>query len=101
MDLPGRFAKLFPPSLMGQLRWFENHPVGGPPIARLVDPDGTSEILLMRTVAGGLAVEVIHNLKPGGYAQQVVWLADIMALRPMLGVNFVRSRLQSTPIEHL
>lgn len=90
MDLPGRFARLFPPSLMGQLRWFENYHGDCPPVARLFDPDGTAEIFLLRTVACGLAVEVVHNLKPGSYAREALWLADIMALRPMINVNLKR-----------
>lgn len=90
IDLPGRFARLFPPSLMGQLRWFANHPVEGPPVARMVDPDGKTEILLLRSRAAGMAVDVVHNLKPGGYTRETVWLADIMALRPMCGIDLVR-----------
>lgn len=92
MDLPGRFAKLFPSSLMSQLRWFENYHGDCPPVARLVDPNGTAEIFLLRTVACGLAVEVIHNLKPGGYLQETLWLADIMALRPMRGIDLTLHR---------
>lgn len=90
MDLPGRFARLFPLNLMGQLRWFENHPVKSPPVSRLFDPDGTAEILLLRSLYDGLAVEVVHNLKPGGYSRETLWLADIMALRPMINVNLRR-----------
>lgn len=90
MDLPGRFANLFPPSLLGQLRWFEKYHGDCTPVARLFDPDGTAEILLMRTAAGGLAVEVVHNLSSTGYARETLWLADIIALRPMIDVNFTR-----------
>lgn len=92
MDLPGRFARLFPPSLMGQLRWFENHPVGGPPVAGLFDPDGTAEILLLRSLYEGLAVDVVHNLQLGGYSRETLWLADIMALRPMCGIDLTLHR---------
>lgn len=90
MDLPGRFAKLFPPSLVGQLRWFENYQGECLPVARLFDPDGTADIRLLRSADGGLAVDVIHNLTPDGYSRETLWLADIIALRPMIGVNLTR-----------
>lgn len=90
IDLPGRFMRLFPPSLLGQIRWFENYHGDCPPVARLFDPNGTAEILLLRSLADGLAMDVVHNLQPGGYTRETVWLADIMALRPMLGIDLVR-----------
>lgn len=90
MDLLGRFERLFPLSLLGQLRWFENYDGDCPPVARLFDPNGTAEILLLRSAARGLAVDVMHNLKPGGYTREALWLADIMALRPMCGIDLVR-----------
>jgi hypothetical protein len=90
MDLPRRFERLFPLSLMGQLRWFENYHGDCAPVARLFDPNGTAEILLLRSRAAGLAVDVVHNLKPGGYTRETVWLADIIALRPMCGIDLVR-----------
>lgn len=92
MDLPGRFARLFPPSVMGQLRWFENYHGECPPVARLFDPSGTADIRLLRSAAGGLAVDVIHNLKPDGYARDTLWLADVMSLRPLCGINLIRDR---------
>lgn len=92
MDLPGRFARLFPQSLMAQLRWFANYHGDCPPVACLFDPDGKAEIFLLHTVASGLAVEVVHNLTSIGYSRETLWLADIMALRPMLGVDLILAR---------
>jgi hypothetical protein len=92
MDLPGRFAKLFPPSLVGQLRWFEHYPGACPPVARLFDPDGTADIRLLRSRAAGLAVDVVHNLTPGGYTRETLWLADIIALRPLCGIDLTLHR---------
>lgn len=47
-------------------------------------------MLLTRSRACGHAVDALHNLTDGRPVFQPVWISDIIALRPMLGMEFVR-----------
>lgn len=47
-------------------------------------------MLLTRSRLCGHAVDVLHNLSDGGPVFQPLWVSDIMALRPMFGIDLVR-----------
>lgn len=47
-------------------------------------------MLLTRSRLCGHAVDVFHNLTDRGPVFQPLWISDIMALRPMLGIDLVR-----------
>ncbi|MDQ1197509.1 hypothetical protein QE435_003219 [Rhizobium sp. SORGH_AS 787] len=47
-------------------------------------------MLLTRSRFCGHAVDALHNLADGKPVFQPLWISDIMALRPMLGIEFVR-----------
>ena len=90
MDQPGRYRQLFPRTLLRRLQWHARPNANFPPVARLYDPDGNSCMLLTRSRACGHAVDALHNLADGGPVFQPLWISDIMALRPMLGIDLVR-----------
>lgn len=90
MDLPGRYRRLFPNTLLRRLQWHARPGANFPPVARLYDPHGNAVLLLTRSRVCGHAVDALHNLTDGGPVFQSLWVADIMALRPMLGIELVR-----------
>lgn len=90
LDQPVRYRELFPDTLIRRLAWFRHTRGGMRPAARLYDPRGSSVIDLLRCHSGGLSVDVLHNLAGGRPLMQTVWIADIMALRPMMGIELVR-----------
>ncbi|NTE54217.1 DUF2958 domain-containing protein [Agrobacterium tumefaciens] len=90
MDLPGRYRRLFPNTLLRRLQWHARPSANFPPVARLYDPNGNSVMLLTRSRVCGHAVDALHNLIDGGPVFQSLWVSDIMALRPMLGIELVR-----------
>ncbi|HEV7435060.1 MAG TPA: DUF2958 domain-containing protein [Pseudorhizobium sp.] len=98
IDLPGRYSQLFPRTLCGRMNWHIRYKADFPPVAKLHDPDGSGVMLLTRSRANGHAVDALHNLNEGGPAFQVLWIADIMALRPMLGIELVRDETFSTTL---
>lgn len=100
MDRQGRYQRLFPRTLMRRLYWHARPNADFPPVARLYDPNGQSVMLLTRSRLCGHAVDALHNLAEGMPVFQPLWIADIMALRPMLGIEFVRDETFSatTPI---
>ncbi len=98
MDLPGRYRRLFPHTLLRRLHWHARPNANFPPIARLYDPDGDAVLLLTRSRLCGHAVDVLHNLSHGGPVFQSLCLSDIMALRPMLGIDLVRDETFSATL---
>lgn len=90
MDRPGRYRWLFPKTLMRRLYWHARPNADFPPVARLYDPNGQSVMLLTRSRFCGHAVDALHNLADGKPVFQSLWISDIMALRPMLGIELVR-----------
>ncbi len=90
MDQPGRYRRLFPKTLLRRLQWHAKPNANFAPVARLYDPNGKSVMLVTRTRFCGHAVDAIHNLTDTGPVFQPLWISDIMALRPMLGIELVR-----------
>ncbi len=92
MDLPGRYRRLFPNTLLRRLQWHARPNANFPPVARLYDPNGNAVLLLTRSRVCGHAVDALHNLTDGGPVFQSLWVSDIIALRPMLGIELVRDK---------
>ncbi|WP_338810710.1 DUF2958 domain-containing protein [Agrobacterium leguminum] len=92
IDEPGRYRKLFPNTLLRRLYWHARPTANFPPVARLYDPNGDTVMLLTRSRLCGHAVDALHNLTDGGPVFQPLWISDIMALRPMLGIDLVRDQ---------
>lgn len=90
MDQPGRYQQLFPKTLLRRLQWHARPDANFPPVARLYDPKGNSVMLLTRSRVCGHAVDALHNLSDGGPVFQPLWISDILALRPMLGIELAR-----------
>lgn len=90
MDEPGRYRRLFPQTLLRRLQWHARPMANFPPVARLYDPNGNTVILLTRSRLCGHAVDALHNLSDAGPVFQPLWISDIVALRPMLGIELVR-----------
>lgn len=90
MDQPGRYRRLFPNTLLRRLHWHARPGANFPPVARLYDPGGKTVMLLTRSRVCGHAVDALHNLSDDGPVFQPLWISDIMALRPMLGIELVR-----------
>jgi hypothetical protein len=90
MDRPGRYRRLFPKTLLRRLAWHARPNANFPPVARLYDPNGNAVMLLTRSRLCGHAVDALHNLTDGGPVFQPLWISDMMALRPMLGIELVR-----------
>lgn len=90
MDQPGRYQRLFPKTLQRRLQWHARPNANFPPVARLYDPNGNAVVLLTRSRVCGHAVDALHNLTDSWPIFQPLWISDIMALRPMLGIELVR-----------
>lgn len=90
MDQPGRYRRLFPNTLLRRLHWHARSNANFPPVARLYDPNGKAVMLLTRSRLCGHAVDALHNLTDAGPVFQPLWISDIMALRPMIGIEFAR-----------
>lgn len=90
MDQPGRYQRVFPKTLLRRLQWHARPDANFRPVARLHDPTGNSVMLLTRNRLCGHAVDALHNLTDGGPVFQPLWISDIMALRPMLGIDLIR-----------
>lgn len=90
MDQPNRYRRLFPNTLLRRLHWYARPNANFPPVARLYDPNGNAVLLLTRNRLCGHAFDALHNLSDGRPVFQPVWISDIMALRPVLGIEFVR-----------
>lgn len=90
MDEPGRYRQMFPNTLLRRLQWHARPGANFPPVARFYDPDGSAVLLLTRSRVCGHAVDALHNLTDGGPVFQSLWVSDIMALRPMLGIKLAR-----------
>lgn len=90
MDRPGRYQRLLPRTLRRRLYWHARQDVDFPPVARLYDATGNAVMLLTRSRFCGHAVDTLHNIADGKPVFQPLWISDIMALRPMLGLEFVR-----------
>lgn len=97
MDLPGRFKQMFPNTLLRRLLWHSRPSANFPPVARFYDPDGEAEILLTRSRLCGNAVDALHNLS-GAPRFQPLWISDLLALRPMAGIELVRDEQFSTTV---
>lgn len=91
MDQPGRYRRLFPNTLLRRLHWHARPNANFPPVARLYDPNGDGVLLLTRSRLCGHAVDALHNLTDGGPVFQPLWISDITALRPMLGIELIRN----------
>ncbi|PYE45237.1 hypothetical protein DFI02_102681 [Rhizobium sp. PP-F2F-G20b] len=87
---PGHYRRVFPTTLLRRLQWHARPDANFPPVARLYDPNGSAVMLLTRSRLCGHAVDVLHNLTDAGPVFQPLWISDIMALRPMLGIELVR-----------
>ncbi|WP_165909393.1 DUF2958 domain-containing protein [Shinella sp. JR1-6] len=90
MDQPGRYRQMFPNTLLRRLQWHARPKADFPPVARFHDPHGKAVLLVTRSRFCGHAVDALHNLTDGGPVFQPLWISDITALRPMLGVGLVR-----------
>lgn len=90
MDQPGRYRRLFPKTLLRRLAWHAKPNANFAPVARFYDPNGKSVMLVTRSRFCGHAVDAVHNLTDTGPVFQPLWISDIMALRPMLGIELVR-----------
>ncbi|WP_439624012.1 DUF2958 domain-containing protein [Shinella sp.] len=90
MDQPGRYRRMFPNTLLRRLQWHARPNADFPPVARFHDPHGKAVLLMTRSRFCGHAVDALHNLTDGGPVFQPLWISDIMALRPMLGIGLVR-----------
>jgi len=90
MGPPGRYRRLFPNTLLRRLQWHARPGANFPPVARFYDPNGSAVLLLTRSRVCGHGVDALHNLTDGGPVFQSLWVSDIMALRPMLGIELVR-----------
>lgn len=90
MDQPNRYRRLFPNTLLRRLHWHARPNANFRPVARLYDPNSKAVMLLTRSRLCGHAVDALHNLSDGGPVFQPLWISDIMALRPMLGIEFIR-----------
>ncbi|WP_440981032.1 DUF2958 domain-containing protein [Shinella sumterensis] len=90
MDRPGRYRQMFPHTLLRRLQWHARPNADFPPVARFYDPHGKAVLLVTRSRFCGHAVDALHNLTDGGPVFQSIWISDIMALRPMLGIGLVR-----------
>lgn len=90
MDRPGRYRQMFPNTLLRRLQWHARPKADFPPVARFYDPHGKAVLLVTRSRFCGHAVDALHNLTDGGPLFQPLWISDIMALRPMLGIGLVR-----------
>lgn len=90
MDEPGRYRRLFPNTLLRRLHWHARPTANFSPVARLYDPNGGCVMLLTRSRLCGHAVDTLHNLSDGGPVFQPLWISDIMALRPLLGIDLIR-----------
>jgi hypothetical protein len=93
MDEWGRLKALFSKEIVVRLAWNAAQNRDHPPVARLFDPDGPAEMLLLRGRCAGHAVDVLHNLTRGGRVLQPLWIADIMRLNPLLGIKLVRDEI--------
>ncbi|MCZ7890070.1 DUF2958 domain-containing protein [Agrobacterium salinitolerans] len=92
MDEPGRYRQMFPKTLLRRLQWHARPNANFTPVAKLYEPNGKAVMLLTRSRLGGHAVDALHNLTDGGPVFQPLWISDIMALRPMLGIDLVRDQ---------
>ncbi|UXT41645.1 DUF2958 domain-containing protein [Agrobacterium tumefaciens] len=92
MDEPGRYRQMFPKTLLRRLQWHARSNANFPPVAKLYEPNGKAVMLLTRSRLCGHAVDALHNLTDGGPVFQPLWISDIMALRPMLGIDLVRDQ---------
>lgn len=90
MDQPGRYRRMFPATLLRRLQWHARPKADFPPVARFYDPHGKTVLLVTRSRFCGHAVDTLHNLTDGGPVFQPLWISDIMALRPMLGIGLIR-----------
>lgn len=90
MDLPGRYRRLFPQTLLRRLYWHARPNANFCPVARLYDPNDRAVMLLTRSRVCGHAVDALHNLSYCGPVFQPLWISDIMALRPLLGIELIR-----------
>lgn len=90
MDEPGRYRQMFPKTLLRRLQWYARPNANFPPVAKLYEPNGKAVLLLTRSRLCGHAVDALHNLSDDGPVFQSLWVSDIMALRPMLGIDLVR-----------
>ncbi len=90
MDQPGRYRRLFPKTLLCRLQWHARPSANFWPVSRLYDPNSNAVMLLTRSRLCGHAVDALHNLTGGVPVFQPLWISDIMALRPMLGIELVR-----------
>ncbi|MBB3967332.1 DUF2958 domain-containing protein [Rhizobium metallidurans] len=101
IDRRNRYRQLFPRTLVRRLNWHARPDANFPPVVRLFDPRGDAVMLLTRSRLCGHAVDALHNLgeKP---VFQTLLISDIMALRPMLGIELVRDETFSsaTPIKN-
>ncbi|CAD0212793.1 hypothetical protein AGRHK599_LOCUS2071 [Rhizobium rhizogenes] len=92
MDKPGRYRQMFPKTLLRRLQWHARPNANFPPVAKLYEPNGKAVMLLTRSRLCGHAVDALHNLADGGPVFQPLWISDIMALRPMHGIDLVRDQ---------
>ncbi|WP_412063856.1 DUF2958 domain-containing protein [Rhizobium sp. SYY.PMSO] len=90
IDRPGRYRRLFPKTVLRRMHWHARPNADFPPVVRLHDPNGQTVMLLTRSRFSGHAVDALHNLADGKPVFQPLWISDIMALRPMLGIELFR-----------
>jgi len=90
MDERGRLHELFPTEIRVRLNWNANAQSDVLPVARFHDPNGSAELILTRSRCLGHAVDVLHNLTDAGPVFQPIWVADLLRLKPLIGLNLVR-----------
>lgn len=86
----GRLGQLFPAEVKVRLNWNANARRDVLPVARFYDPNGTAQLILSRSRCLGHAVDVLHNLTKVGPIFQPAWVADLLRLKPFIGLNLVR-----------
>ncbi len=90
MDKQGRLAEMFPENIMRRLD--ENAKAHGNivPALRLIDPSGSTTVIITRSRCHCHAVDVLHDLDDGKPVFQPVWISDLMRLDAKIGLKLVR-----------
>lgn len=98
MDQRGRLRHLFPTEIKVRLNWNANSRRDVLPVARFYDPNGTAQMILTRSRCLGHAVDVLHNLTGASPVFQPIWVADLLRLKSLIGLNLVRDEAFRPPM---
>ena len=92
MDTVGRYHEMFPSSLYGRSRPLDADDVFARSLTLYRAVNGEAVVLVLQSILDGHAVDAIHNLSASGPQRQLLWISDLMALRPMRGIRLVRDK---------